>query len=546
MSADLSFMDLLFDKEDPLINFDKDIKSDDLKYKTISNDDWASTDDFLDSLLELENADHPFELLQNEELLDEQVLRSESVVESSSCSDSGVSSDQPLSPMEEDVEVEECVSSEESVLVKDESIIVDEENVIKEEVVELDQSMLQVLGINGVTTTHSGSKQVINVSTPGSPKIHQPMVRVKPVATAIPRRVIRVTPLPSNNPRSILIPVKSASGVTGVRTIKIISATGKSFTNQSGLNVRAKQLLGRATPLIKAEDEKTSGGETSDEQDSIYPRLQLTAEEKRLMAKEGVTLPTHYPLTKQEERELKRIRRKIRNKISAQDSRKRKKEYVDGLEDRVKQCTEENLSLMKKLKVLQTQNQSLSNQLRKLQQAVARSTAQTAQPATCLMVLVLSLALIMAPNLRNSRAATQRDLEIPDQKNTPLAGRSRSLLFSKPTDNIAEGALDQTAGGDVDGSKIIFDLEELLQFNKITPKRQQMDHDYSSQNENKKRERTAFVPHIDDRWPPPKRRYINIIDDNDEFLEVKLNKSRIPPPINKKVILQLPSEEEVQ
>ncbi|KAM9138798.1 cyclic AMP-responsive element-binding protein 3 [Pangshura tecta] len=130
-----------------------------------------------------------------------------------------------------------------------------------------------------------------------------------------------------------------------------------------------------------------------------FPELILTEEEKQLLEREGVSLPSHLPLTKAEERLLKRIRRKIRNKQSALDSRRRKKVYLDGLESRVVTCTAQNHELQKKVQLLQMENMSLLEQLRRLQALVRQSSTKTTTASTCVMVLLLSFCLILSPSL---------------------------------------------------------------------------------------------------------------------------------------------------
>lgn len=113
--------------------------------------------------------------------------------------------------------------------------------------------------------------------------------------------------------------------------------------------------------------------------------LILSEEEKRTLIAEGYTIPTKLPLTKQEEKNLKKIRRKIKNKISAQESRRKKKEYLEHLEKRVEFVSMENMTLRKKLDALESNNRSLASQLQKLQSLASRVTAEM-QAATCVTV----------------------------------------------------------------------------------------------------------------------------------------------------------------
>lgn len=154
-----------------------------------------------------------------------------------------------------------------------------------------------------------------------------------------------------------------------------------------------------------------------------FQELVLNEDEKKLLAKEGVTLPSQLPLTKYEERVLKKVRRKIRNKQSAQESRKKKKEYIDGLESRMAACNAHNQELQRKLFQLEKSNMSLMEQLRRLQSLVMNGSNKPAQTGTCVLVLLLSFSLLLFPSLKpfsDSKVSQGGDF-------SPVRVQSRSL-----------------------------------------------------------------------------------------------------------------------
>ncbi|XP_029296359.1 cAMP responsive element binding protein 3-like 3 like [Cottoperca gobio] len=195
-------------------------------------------------------------------------------------------------------------------------------------------------------------------------------------------------------------------------------------------------------PCTLSIEDSTQDSTEDNEMDQFhFKEIVLTEEEKRLLGKEGVTIPTHMPLTKAEERTLKRVRRKIRNKQSAQESRKKKKVYVDGLENRVAICTAHNLELQKKVQMLHKQNISLIEQLRKLQAMVKMSTMKASTTSTCVMVFLLSFCLIIFPSVNPFGGKTeQKELYKPSSiisrtlRSLPTDSTD-AMSFHEPEDN---------------------------------------------------------------------------------------------------------------
>jgi uncharacterized coiled-coil DUF342 family protein len=79
------------------------------------------------------------------------------------------------------------------------------------------------------------------------------------------------------------------------------------------------------------------------------------------------------PLTAAEEREVKRQKRLIKNRESAQASRQRKKEYVDELEAEITSLKNQNSILTQQVHSLVTENMSLKNELQQLHTLVKKT-----------------------------------------------------------------------------------------------------------------------------------------------------------------------------
>uniref|UniRef100_A0A671N4A0 Uncharacterized protein n=1 Tax=Sinocyclocheilus anshuiensis TaxID=1608454 RepID=A0A671N4A0_9TELE len=102
----------------------------------------------------------------------------------------------------------------------------------------------------------------------------------------------------------------------------------------------------------------------------VYPELQLTEEEQKLLDQEGVSLPNNLPLTKV-----------IRNKITCENGLR-----TDQIQTGIILCGHRVCF------------RTLVAQLHKLQALIKQTATKAAQTSTCIMILLFSLALLIFPS----------------------------------------------------------------------------------------------------------------------------------------------------
>ncbi|OON22622.1 bZIP transcription factor [Opisthorchis viverrini] len=193
-------------------------------------------------------------------------------------------------------------------------------------------------------------------------------------------------------------------------------------------------------------------------------RLCLTAEERKMLHSMGIRLPTRFPLTRAEEKALRTVRRKIRNKLSAQASRIRRQEYMVDLERRMALSTKENQRLRRHIETLENDKRDLLSHIHKLRSYISkvlnrhdrltplplfvkpRTTLKSGSQAaaaggTSLLILTFMIlawtAMVPFPSIRFFKLDALSQAVDPKSAYSFFPGRSRTLLESKPIENVA-------------------------------------------------------------------------------------------------------------
>eukprot|EP00040_Diaphanoeca_grandis_P022475 m.120773 g.120773 ORF g.120773 m.120773 type:complete len:471 (+) comp28829_c2_seq1:394-1806(+) len=139
----------------------------------------------------------------------------------------------------------------------------------------------------------------------------------------------------------------------------------------------------------------------------------LTSEERRMMEAEGVVIPADGPLTKMHERELKRLRRQIKNKYSAKDSRRKRKEYIENLEAI-------NNRLSSQVSNLHGDNNSLRKQLHSIKKLIQPRKVKGSSPSTLIM-----LCLLLSRNNKSLNPSNSMDTSVDETAGLSTASTPR-------------------------------------------------------------------------------------------------------------------------
>lgn len=167
---------------------------------------------------------------------------------------------------------------------------------------------------------------------------------------------------PFMNPFAQHIPtfIASSPSPTAVSTSPVQDTVKSTKQQETTSSKKKKKTTTTAATTTSAASSNTS---TNSSNSSNASRKRARETNNHSPSDALAELESKTPATVEEDKEIKRQRRLIKNRESAQASRERKKIYVKGLESKVEDLTNKNASLSSKLEQLEEENRRLKERL---------------------------------------------------------------------------------------------------------------------------------------------------------------------------------------